>query len=1198
MGRLLLCAAGTLAVLCCTSGAVQPPAQTTTEPFDADAFTSSFADVVDEFKAKAVSAVADQLSVYMDKIGVTKVVHEVMDTKLAQYLNTTGHALDDMITFFTEDDAEARLEGVVSKLADKIGFSLDALNGDATPSSTTTATDSSSPASIGDVVVATVGFDVSHAANIAAVQGKTLSVSGAAGFHFQAGLNIAKLDDFVFAVGGGASVGFSGADVNTGNASSTTATVQEVLARVADTTAVGGGKFWSKLDTLVTSTVSVDFVANPSDLTGFAYKVSITLPAFSAIKELHVYLRHPHWGCLPSHPEAMYNPTVMGWGVTLYSGKPSGMVADVKNLWTNLKASWGEMAALKGTWNSQWGTGSLSIGDTITVGTVGPSISFSQSACTAAGTPTTAPSSSTSEAVATVTSVAENLVKVINVVTPMILNAEFSAYFCMGECSTSHIDITQTISGTATFKVTSAHDGVEVDLVVPGLTVGGLTHVATEGLPGSVKSAFRGLATPIAGLGVAQSSVMIKVTTSGITISVVGEPSFPSTGQSDFQKVMETLSNVKLGVKTSFSYTGDIVMELDVATPPDTGNKVFAIVNVAGTMGFTLFTKVVVEPEPDLELGVSLPVKLCVEKCGGSFSNSRFLYLDGSVSLALSGSAQLVEGQLTMDGWWAKALGIPFVHVGNVLLGIGMDLKVGLPTKLEIGGAVCLGSETDCLGHTGTRIEGHVYVGVSATEPDSNYFTAMINQLTIGQVLSLVAEYAPGVSSVSIPSKVGQSGIYPYGGSAANAACDAQRSAGGSPTDLDMDCFAYASFNAGTDDKVLAFRSGNIVVPAGLAFAGRLNFYGWEFAVKAAVSPTAFLINATMDKVSIKKGSTTIMEIGEYLDTSHNVQGGGRFLVSVTADPATALVGIYGAFTIPVLQSYGELQVTLNADVFEFESDLHLFNGALSSHAHVKWDWDLSYFTATLSDMNFGGIVKADHIGFTYDESKSYAEFSAKVTVLALIGVDTTIKVQNNVITFFASASLSSLLTMEVTGRAVLANPFLSSSFDLTVHLKPGDLAKKIGAAVRNAALAVASTVQQALSDVETNLKNTFNDIKNEFNGALNALKNEAGKILDDINAFANDVVSVLDSVPGLSDAIHIGEALASGDMSSFGKLTLGSLGLSSTSHRIIDTGRRNKYGCPLLRQVWSQCYGCCFWEHCESKQSSDFPDVGCMKVA
>ena len=67
-------------------------------------------------------------------------------------------------------------------------------------------------------------------------------------------------------------------------------------------------------------------------------------------------------------------------------------------------------------------------------------------------------------------------------------------------------------------------------------------------------------------------------------------------------------------------------------------------------------------------------------------------------------------------------------------------MKVGIfpPTRLEIGGMVCLGKRDVCEGTfvasearpKAYSIRGGAYVGISASNPDDNFFVAMLSKVS------------------------------------------------------------------------------------------------------------------------------------------------------------------------------------------------------------------------------------------------------------------------------------------------------------------------------------------------------------------------------------------------------------------------------------------------------------------------------------
>ena len=65
------------------------------------------------------------------------------------------------------------------------------------------------------------------------------------------------------------------------------------------------------------------------------------------------------------------------------------------------------------------------------------------------------------------------------------------------------------------------------------------------------------------------------------------------------------------------------------------------------------------------------------------------LAFKGDVYVAVSSKEQTVNGDLAMIKWWYNVLGTPFVHIGDVNLGVGFDVKTLVPVRMEIGGQVC-----------------------------------------------------------------------------------------------------------------------------------------------------------------------------------------------------------------------------------------------------------------------------------------------------------------------------------------------------------------------------------------------------------------------------------------------------------------------------------------------------------------------------
>ena len=1166
------------------------PETSSNETFDPASFSSDFSELTESFKAKAISAVSDEVASYMDDIGVTALIDDIIGTHLSDYLDQTAAALDDMVDYFADSSVKDKLEAAVESVTGTLVTDLEELAGlvSAVTSSGTTAaagkrTATAQAGSIGDVVVATVGLGISPSSKVVSYNGQDFSVSGSAGFQMQVGVDIATMTDVVVALGGGASVGFASGDIPT-NTTDTEAKKQAKLSRMASVLADADtdSSLFTKLDSYLDATIGLDFFASTGDLTGFAYKVSVTLPAFSEIKELHVYLSHPQWGCLSVNPSAMYAPVVSGWGITLYSGKPSGMLAAAPGLWGSLDAASSEMADLKGTWSSEWGSASLMVGDTMTIADTG-SLDLSDDACTTTDTSDTSDVTVLSGVASDVVSKVADVVSFIEASKTLILDASFTVPFCVGECSATPYDDESSLSGTATLKFTADLDGGEVDLYVDGITFGGLTTVIAEPLPDSAKDILVGMMDPLSALGLGESSVIVTVTTDGVSVTASGSPSFPDvSGSSAFEAVLRTLSDVVVVLKGTMTYSGDATLELDVGTQPDTSNGTFAIVTEDGTEGFALFAKAADEGE--LDIGVSLPIRICVESC--SSASPRYLYLTGSLALELSGEEQNVEGELVMDGWWNEAFGIPFVNIADIILGIAMNLETFLPSKLDIGGTVCLGTWDDCSTKTGTYVEGRAYVGLDLAAPENSYYIMMISKLTFGTIFDLIGEYSSFVKDLDIESSfpaLAESGIYPYD----DSSCTTQD--GTTVDSYNVNCYAYMSFNGAGEDKTLSFQDGDLVIPNGIAFSGKIDFFGWNFGVQAKVTETAFDIEATMDKVDFAIGGVTIFELGKYLSGSE-VKDGAYFHVAADSSSGEILVQIDGAFAIPILDSYGELSLFVDADEFSFTSDIELFGGALTSKTSVQWNWDLTYFRAQLEDISFGGIVVIEDVHFEYNSAASSIDLGVSISVLSLISISAEVRITGSQIYFDVSADLA-LISIEVSGTAEIVTPMSDSSFSLHVSVGPGGLVTAIGDAVVAACDAIADVAVAAWDGLTAGVEVAYNAVKEVFSDALSAVADVAVAFFNGVADFFSDVIGWLEDIPVLGVVISA--------VADFFEDAWNSLFGETSSSWIVVTSEKNDYGCYIEYVRTKTCQNYLFWSDCDYSNGESFGDQLCMvKVA
>merc|ERR1711966_392288 len=126
--------------------------------------------------------------------------------------------------------------------------------------------------------------------------------------------------------------------------------------------------------------------------------------------------------------------------------------------------------------------------------------------------------------------------------------------------------------------------------------------------------------------------------------------------------------------------------------------------------------------------GVRLPLKLCVEKCKSK--KPRYIILTGELAISMSPTAQQIQGALSMHGFWFKAFGMPMLHFSHIRALIGVDVKIMLPTKIEVGVMACLGSQQTCQTKKGKNfIRAGAFVGIDATNPSSNYMMVMTTEI-------------------------------------------------------------------------------------------------------------------------------------------------------------------------------------------------------------------------------------------------------------------------------------------------------------------------------------------------------------------------------------------------------------------------------------------------------------------------------------
>ena len=725
-------------------------------------------------------------------------------------------------------------------------------------------------------------------------------------------------------------------------------------------------------------------------------------------------------------------------------------------------------------------------------------------------------------------SVTTDLIAFMTQATNIVTKGEIIMPFCAGNCGPTSTSI-DSIIGVGRVGPPATCNGVEASVSVDTLTIGSIAYLATSGEIAGVSGALKDIMTPVLEMGIQNTELSFSVTTTGIKLSAIGSVLLPNTDSGFVTVLKDMAEDIRLGASAGLTWEGELQLELRVGTDADTDEtKNFRVSNALGTFGASTYLRFVYlingPTGPRQELGTTLPLIICVDDCGTA--TRKDLYFDGDLSMIVTPAAQTVRGKLTAAGWYYEAFKIPFVHIGDMFLGMEWDIKSPLPTGFMLGGAVCLGSSDNCQNKVQPYIEGRAYVGVSASLPEDNFFVVMVTNLTIGGIAELVAQEVPwlvllvgegsaaalsvaeaafeaiGVDLLEVSSTIQgiqnalppafkESGLYPYDKDFATncvaPAADAEQ------TEINMDCFAYLSFSPLKTQEIVLGTS-TLSVPKGIAFAGRLNFIGWEMAAEVAISTSQFYISATMDPVFIRFGSVDFLRIGSHLDGNKQAAGGARFLVDLNILPPRAEINIQGAFDIPLLKSYGEISLVLDSQKLAFHAQINLFDGALASTADVYFPWDFTAFHMSLSDMSFlHGIVKVKRVLFEYDTAAPhpYAIFDAHIDVLFAVSIAAQLKVQGDTLSFSLGITVLGVGNT-ISGTATLdTSNFLNSEFSISVSsdLNPAAIAEAVvGAAkeVGKAAVAVWDTVRGGVTDA-------WNFVKGAFDRA--PLSNIAGAI-------------------------------------------------------------------------------------------------------
>ncbi|KAJ9470619.1 hypothetical protein DIPPA_00648 [Diplonema papillatum] len=749
--------------------------------------------------------------------------------------------------------------------------------------------------------------------------------------------------------------------------------------------------------------------------------------------------------------------------------------------------------------------------------------------------------------------------------------------FCFGDCAAADgngaYDARRSVSGEASLRM-KGDCGIEMQANVDEVTLGGVAYaLGGDDMRASLESA------DVEGLGFRDVDLSMGVTKSGnVLFEAVGAPSYDDGSTLSFLG-----TNLTIGV-TAEKQPLYKRLRLTAGMAADDSEKVFRLRDLKGNFGMSLhmqYEKLSYIGGVSTEYKVNLPVAVCVENCEDGASR-RDLHFTGELGVEFNPTAQ-VSGDLSAAGWWYKAYGMPFLHLGDMILGLSMDLSTLLPSRLTAGGAVCLGKADNCEKREEPYIEGRGYVGLSWKTMQDNFFIAMVNRLTIGDLFEVFAEFAPELANVKplVGSKVLGSGILPYD----ESACDAG-------AELDLDCFAVVSF--AFIDKELDFSSGNVVkIPSGVQVRGRLHLGSWEILVYVKADERSLVADVRMDPVALSIGGFDLMRIGERFENGH-VVGGANLFMAFIAMPPMAGIDILGAIEIPLIGATGEVTIVLDDDEFSFRTSVSLFWGIWSSTAYAVWDWEFSTFNMGLEDVSFG-LVRLDELSFAFDSAEKLGLFKGKITVLGIAGASVDVRVGDSgsggfSLAFRASASVIGA-TLTVSGQGTVRTPLQNSDWDLTPSTSFDSAALQAD---------VEKEVQAAAESAEQE----WNAAKNFAEEGLQFMRDQVGSFVDDAFDEASEFLDSVMKSPVVKKLADNADKILKGDFSGVSDLassfvkgvTDAVTSKSVKNHKVTKLSSTDEYNCIELKESWdvqSKAFGISYKTKSYSRM---IPNESCLK--
>ena len=513
--------------------------------------------------------------------------------------------------------------------------------------------------------------------------------------------------------------------------------------------------------------------------------------------------------------------------------------------------------------------------------------------------------------------------------------------------------------------------------------------------------------------------------------------------------------------------------------------------------GIDLSLIFVLGKEADMQMGVKFAV--CVSDCDSATPQE--LEFDGSIVLRLpqldvSASFQMIDP----TGWWLNAFGLPFFHLGELVLQLGVDLEEMEPYAFEFGGEICLGKATNCQQQTDPFFTLIGFIGFSDQDPTQNFVAVLITKLTIDEILTIIGEWVPVVNSIDsiLPSKVKETGIYPRELHPTGCELTNNRNATDTKT-INKDCFAYFMYS-GVDKTIPLAGGEQLDILAGVSLSGRLDLLGWNLYADIAVGPTTgMLFNITSDPLKLKIAGADLIDLTSFIDSSK-----GPNLYMHISDSFNFTLD--AQLKMPLILLEAHVYIHADSKVFSFNGDVSLFDGLWKVGVILEWDWDGTYFYLKATDAIDFVIVKVDTVVLNVTDSPAAgvaARFECDITVLFIFAIEGELNYTKTDMSFEVQADVLGVPS-GVRGHAKTPDAKIEDAdWKLSVY---SDLAK----AFEELGKDIAKDVSKVVKDVEKIAKEAIDGLEVLGKDLLKAFKT----IYDDAKKFVHmledDVITPL----------------------------------------------------------------------------------------